>query len=111
MSISIKKIDLLIKKKLFHLVSDEDEFYDRTKKKASSQKVGENQSVETAETLLDKRDAIIQEMEENKKLLSIEKNKMASQTTVETEAGDALDAYMSGLSSQLGKISYSGFVN
>ncbi|KAG2715385.1 hypothetical protein I3760_03G073600 [Carya illinoinensis] len=81
--------------------SDEDEFYDRTKKKASSQKVGENQSVETAETLLDKRDAIIQEMEENKKLLSIEKNKMASQTTVETEAGDALDAYMSGLSCQL----------
>lgn len=97
--------------KIMSLLSDGDEFYDRTKKKTSSKKVGENQSIETADTLLDKKEAIIQEMEENKKLLSIEKNKVASQTTVESEVGDALDAYMSGLSSQLGKISYSGFVN
>lgn len=82
------------------LVSDDDEFYDRTKK--PSQKAGENQSIETADTLLAKRDAIMKEMENKKELLSIEKNKMASETAAETEVGDALDAYMSGLSSQLG---------
>ncbi|KAK7820784.1 protein phosphatase 1 regulatory inhibitor subunit ppp1r8 like protein [Quercus suber] len=79
--------------------SDDDEFYDRTKK--PSQKAGENQSIETADTLLAKRDAIMKEMENKKELLSIEKNKMASETAAETEVGDALDAFMSGLSSQL----------
>ncbi|PQM39424.1 kanadaptin [Prunus yedoensis var. nudiflora] len=82
------------------LLSDDDEFYDRTKK-PSSKKAGENPSVETSDTLLDKRDAIMKEMEEKKELLSIEKSKMASKTTDETDAADALDAYMSGLSSQL----------
>ncbi|GMY12810.1 kanadaptin [Fagus crenata] len=80
-------------------LSDDDEFYDRTKK--PSQKAGENQSIETADTLLAKRDAIMKEMEDKKELLSIEKKTVASETAVETEVGDALDAYMSGLSSQL----------
>lgn len=83
--------------------SDDDEFYDRTKNKPSIQKVGENQSVETADTLLDKRDAVMKEMEDKKELFEREKNKMASGASVETESGDALDAYMSGLSSQLGE--------
>ncbi|XWS36876.1 hypothetical protein CRYUN_Cryun20dG0122800 [Craigia yunnanensis] len=78
--------------------SDDDEFYDRTKKKPTVQKVGETQSVETADSLLDKRDAIMKEIE-GKELLLSEKNKMASEPAL--EAGDALDAYMSGLSSQL----------
>lgn len=82
------------------LSDDEDEFYDRTKKK-SINKAGEKQSIETADTLLDKKDTIIKEMEEKTKLLLIEKNKMESETEVKTEAGDALDAFMSGLSSQL----------
>jgi hypothetical protein len=81
------------------LVSDDDEFYDRTKKKPSSQKAGQSQSIETADTLLDKKDAI---MKKKKEFLSIEKNKIASETAVETEVGDVLDAFMSGLSSQLG---------
>lgn len=81
--------------------SDDDEFYDRTKK-PSSKKASENPSVETADTLLDKRDAITKEMEDKKELLSIEKNRLASETTEEPDAGDALDAYMSGLSSKLG---------
>lgn len=81
--------------------SDDDEFYDRTKKKPSIQKGGENQSIETADTLLDKRDAIMKEMEGKKELFEKEKDKMASEADVETESGDALDAYMSGLSSQL----------
>ncbi|TYI74555.1 hypothetical protein E1A91_D07G208000v1 [Gossypium mustelinum] len=81
--------------------SDDDEFYDRTKKKPTVQKVGETQSIETADSLLDKRDAITEEIEEKKELLLTEKNKMTSDTGLETEAGDALDAYMSGLSSQL----------
>lgn len=81
---------------------DDDDFYDRTKKKSSGKKAGENQSIETADTLLDKRDAIKKEIEDAKKLLLNEKNKMTSETTEETKVGDALDAYMSGLSSQLG---------
>lgn len=82
------------------LLSDDDEFYDRTKK-TSSKKAGENQSIETADTLLDKSDAITKEMENKKELLSIEKNRMALETAEDTDAGDALDAYMSGLSSKL----------
>ncbi|KAF5748898.1 kanadaptin [Tripterygium wilfordii] len=81
-------------------LSDEDEFYDRTKKRPKK-KIGESQSVETADTLLEKRDDIMREMEDKKELLLAEKNKMASETSEETEAGDVLDAYMSGLSSQL----------
>ncbi|KAK3212302.1 hypothetical protein Dsin_017008 [Dipteronia sinensis] len=81
--------------------SDDDEFYDRTKKKPLTQNAGENQIVETADTLLDKRDALMKEIEDKEESLEREKNKMASETAVENEAGDALDAYMSGLSSQL----------
>ncbi|KAF9684038.1 hypothetical protein SADUNF_Sadunf04G0076100 [Salix dunnii] len=80
--------------------SDDDEFYDRTKK-PSVQKAGENPSVETADTLLDKRDAIMKQMEEKKEVLLIEKSKMSSESAVENVAGDALDTFMSGLSSQL----------
>ena len=83
--------------------SDDDEFYDRTKKKPSSKKAAENQSVETADTLLDKRDSVMKKIEYKKELLLIENNKMASEKTEETETGDALDAFMSGISSQLGE--------
>ncbi|PKI75563.1 hypothetical protein CRG98_003964 [Punica granatum] len=83
------------------LLSDDDEFYDRTKKKTSTAKPGESQSIETADTLLDKRDAITREMEEKKELLANEKKQTESITVLETGAGDSLDAYMSGLSSQL----------
>ncbi|GAV60086.1 FHA domain-containing protein/BLOC1_2 domain-containing protein [Cephalotus follicularis] len=81
--------------------SDDDEFYDRTKKKFSVPKAGEKQSVETVDTLLDKRDIIMKEMKDKEDLLLSEKNRIASDSAIETEAGDALDAYMSGLSSQL----------
>ncbi|KAJ7974248.1 kanadaptin [Quillaja saponaria] len=81
--------------------SDDDEFYDRTKNKTSRQKADDNQSVETADTLLDKRDAIMKEIEDNKELLLAEKNKMSSESSVEDDLGDTLDAYMSGLSSKL----------
>ncbi|KAG6607084.1 Kanadaptin, partial [Cucurbita argyrosperma subsp. sororia] len=80
-------------------LSDDDDFYDRTKK-PSNKKTGENQSIETADSLLDKRDAINKEMDEKKRLLSIEENKMESHTDLDS-GNDALDAYMSGLSSQL----------
>ncbi|KAK4740479.1 hypothetical protein SAY87_032411 [Trapa incisa] len=81
------------------LVSDDDEFYDRTKKKQSTAKPGENNSIETADSLLDKKDAITREIEEKKEILANEKTEPS--TTVETGAGDPLDAFMSGLSSQL----------
>ncbi|KAJ1435408.1 Kanadaptin [Sesbania bispinosa] len=80
---------------------DDDEFYDRTKKMPSHQKPGDNQSIETADTLLDKRDAIVKEMNDKKELLTIEKNKMLSENITQDEVDDSLDAYMSGLSSQL----------
>ncbi|KAI3665792.1 hypothetical protein L6452_44426 [Arctium lappa] len=82
-------------------MSDEDEFYDRTRKKPSKQKGAESQSVETADSLLDKKDAINREIEEKKKLLVDEKNRMIADTEDVGEAGDVLDAFMSGLSSQL----------
>lgn len=81
------------------LLSDDDDFYDRTKK-PSNKKTSESQSIETADSLLDKRDAIKKEMEEKRGLLLSEENKMESHTDLDTGT-DALDAYMSGLSSQL----------
>lgn len=80
------------------ILSDDDEFYDRTKKK-SSQKSSEQQSVETAESLLEKKDSINSEIESKRKLLEEEKDKLAQSNTA--DLGDDLDAYMSGLSSQL----------
>lgn len=88
---------------MYFLSSDDDEFYDRTRKKTSIQKAGENQSIETADTLLDKKDYILKEIGEKRELLLKEQTKMPS-TEGRTEAGDVLDAYMSGLSSQLGKL-------
>ncbi|CAN1244359.1 SLC4A1AP [Linum perenne] len=80
--------------------SDEDDFYDRTKKRPTK-KAGETQSVETADSLLDKRDALMNEMQEKKDLFLVENIKITSETDAETEAADELDAYMSGLSTQL----------
>ncbi|XP_074329125.1 uncharacterized protein LOC141666816 [Apium graveolens] len=85
-------------------LSDDDEFYDRAKKK-TPKKGSENHSVETADSLLDKKDAIVKEIEDKNKLLQDEKGKTAQGNATVAEAepddGDALDAYMSGLSSQL----------
>ncbi|KAG8076012.1 hypothetical protein GUJ93_ZPchr0006g46260 [Zizania palustris] len=80
-------------------LSDDDEFYDRTKKKSSSHKSSEQQSVETAESLLEKKDSITNDIESKQKLLEEEKNKLVQSDDV--DVGDDLDAYMSGLSSQL----------
>ncbi|KAL3813513.1 hypothetical protein ACJIZ3_014781 [Penstemon smallii] len=79
-------------------MSDDDEFYDRTQK-PSKHKIGENKSVETADTLLDKKDAITKEIEDKEKLF-LDEDKLGETTEV-VEAGDALDAYMSAVSSQL----------
>ncbi|GJN00036.1 hypothetical protein PR202_ga17185 [Eleusine coracana subsp. coracana] len=81
------------------VLSDDDEFYDRTKKKSSSQKFGEQKSVETADSLLEKKDSITNDIENKKKFLEEEKHKLAQSDTA--DPGDDLDAYMSGLSSQL----------
>lgn len=83
--------------------SDDDEFYDRTKKKPAVQKSGEQQAVETADTLLSKKDSIIKEMAEKTKLLMKEKTKVVPKIAGDSESGDALDTFMTGLSSQLGK--------
>ncbi|CAL9181167.1 unnamed protein product [Musa hybrid cultivar] len=83
------------------MLSDDDDFYDRTKKKPAARKSGEQQSVETADSLLDKKDTIISQIEEKKALLLKEKEKGVTDSVNSTEGGDDLDAYMSGLSSQL----------
>lgn len=85
------------------LFSDEDDFYDRTKKKKpSTQKGTESQTVETVDSLLEKRDKVLKEIEEKNVQLSAEKNKMETETVPEVASGDSLDAYMTGLSSTLG---------
>ncbi|KAF2602135.1 hypothetical protein F2Q70_00027306 [Brassica cretica] len=82
--------------------SDEDDFYDRTKKKKpSTQKGTESQTVETVDSLLEKRDKVLKEIEEKNEQLSAEKNKMETETVPEVSSGDSLDAYMTGLSSTL----------
>ncbi|KAL3526645.1 hypothetical protein ACH5RR_011301 [Cinchona calisaya] len=78
--------------------SDDDEFYDRTQK-PPKKKSGENQSIETADSLLEKKEAILKEMEDTRKLLHDEDKRV--QKNEVAEEGDALDAYMSGVSSQL----------
>lgn len=85
-----------------YISDDDDEFYDRTKKKPQK-KPGDSQSIETADTLLEKRDTIMKEMGDKKELLMTEKNKVLPETesTTQDDVGDSLDAYMSGLSSQL----------
>ncbi|KAL6553077.1 hypothetical protein OROGR_006919 [Orobanche gracilis] len=80
-------------------MSDEDEFYDRAKK-SLKHKSGENQSVETADSLLDKKDALVKQIEDKEKLI-LDDDKPAETNKVVAEAGDALDAYMSAVSSQL----------
>ncbi|XP_020264409.1 kanadaptin [Asparagus officinalis] len=85
------------------ILSDDDDFYDRTKKKKPSAKKPGEQSVETADTLLDKKEAIVNKMEEKKVLLLKEKDKQAPtmESSFDGVGGDDLDAYMSGLTSQL----------
>ncbi|PIN00081.1 Anion exchanger adaptor protein Kanadaptin, contains FHA domain [Handroanthus impetiginosus] len=78
-------------------LSDDDEFYDRTQK-TSKRKSGESQ-VETADSLLDKRDALIKQIGGKEKSL-LEEDKPA-QTDEAAESGDALDAFMSAVSSQI----------
>lgn len=84
----------------FLLNSDDDEFYDRTQK-PPKKKSGENQSIETADTLLEKKEAILKEMEDTRNLL-LDENKTVPRKEI-TEEGDELDAYMSSVSSQLGE--------
>lgn len=81
--------------------SDDDEFYDRTQK-STKHKNAENKSVETADSLLDKKDALIKQIEDKERLLH-DDGKPAESNEI-AEAGDALDAYMSSVSSQLGKL-------
>ncbi|CAI9276787.1 unnamed protein product [Lactuca saligna] len=82
-------------------MSDEDDFYDRTRKKPSKQKGAEGQAIETADSLLDKKDAIDKQIEEKKKSILDEKNRLILENDEVAETGDELDAFMSGLSSQL----------
>lgn len=79
-------------------LSDDDEFYDRTQK-PSKKKSGESQSIETADSLLEKKEAILKDMEDTRNLLLNEDKSVPKREVA--EEGDALDAYMSSVSSEL----------
>lgn len=93
---------LIFTRDVVFFCSDDDDFYDRTKKKPSTQKGSESQTVETVDSLLEKRDKVLKDIEEKNDQLSAEKNKMETETVTEVESGDSLDAYMTGLSTTLG---------
>ncbi|KAL5727379.1 hypothetical protein ACHQM5_000585 [Ranunculus cassubicifolius] len=87
--------------------SDDDEFYDRTKKPAT-QKAAELEAIETADSLLDKKDVILREIENKQKLIneksiaiSTDKGGTEDGDSLDAEDGDSLDAYMTDLSSKL----------
>jgi hypothetical protein len=95
------------------LSSDEDDFYDRTQKKPSTKKGSENQTVETVDSLVDKRDNVLKEIEAKNEQLLTEKSKMETENVTEVTSGDsldALDAYMTGLSTTLGNLLFFFFV-
>ncbi|KAH9292125.1 hypothetical protein KI387_042685 [Taxus chinensis] len=84
--------------------SDDDEFYDRTKRRMGpDQKAEEKQTVETAESLLEKRENIAKDIENTMAALQAEE---PSNQTYNSRgilvSEDPLDAFMTGLSSQIG---------
>ncbi|KAH9301579.1 hypothetical protein KI387_013162, partial [Taxus chinensis] len=85
--------------------SDDDEFYDRTKRRMGpDQKAEEKQTVETAESLLEKRENIAKDIENTMAALQAEE---PSNQTYNSRgilvSEDPLDAFMTGLSSQIVK--------
>lgn len=100
-------------KENYVIFSDEDDFYDRTQKKPSTKKGSENQTVETVDSLVDKRDNVLKEIEAKNEQLLTEKSKMETENVTEVTSGDsldALDAYMTGLSTTLGNLLFFFFV-
>ncbi|KAG0559687.1 hypothetical protein KC19_10G123300 [Ceratodon purpureus] len=98
------------KKPVFEDEEDEndsdDEFYDRTNKRKQKGKIGEPvQVVETAETLLEKRDVIAKEMDVVSAELKAEEAKSATkeESSVTSESIDPLDAFMSSVSTNIVK--------
>lgn len=84
--------------------SDDDEFYDRTKKGAREKKEEKQQMVETAETLLEKKEKLAKEIEDTRVALQAEEpinQKQNSEGNLESD--DPLDAFMTGVSSQIVK--------
>lgn len=84
--------------------SDDDEFYDRTKKGAREKKEEKQQMVETAETLLEKKEKLTKEIEDTRVALQAEEPTNQKQNSEgNLESDDPLDAFMTGVSSQIVK--------
>eukprot|EP01018_Ginkgo_biloba_P026214 Gb_36776 [translate_table: standard] len=86
--------------------SDDDEFYDRTKKLRNSgqQKPEQQQTVETAETLLEKKEKLAKDMENIRTALQAEEPRKGTENAGgNLESEDPLDAFMTGLSTQIVK--------
>lgn len=60
-------------------------------------------SVETADTLLDKKEQILRDIEERIIMLQKEKTRTMSEAVNKIEKEDALDVFMTDLSSELGE--------
>lgn len=90
---------------LIDIYLSDDDFYDRTNKRKQKAKKGEAvQVVETAETLLEKRDVIAQEMDVVSSELKAEEAKSISEeeSSIASESIDPLDAFMSSVSTNIG---------
>lgn len=91
------------------LCSDEDEFYNRAgaQKKKKKAAVGEAPSeaptVETAETLLEKRDVLTREREVLQTEIRDEEEREKRNPGGQPQEEDALDAFMSNVSTEIGK--------
>jgi hypothetical protein len=91
------------------LCSDEDEFYNRAgaqkkkKKAAVGEALTEAPTVETAETLLEKRDVLTREREVLQAEIRDEEEREKTHPGGQPQEEDALDVFMSNVSTETGK--------
>jgi hypothetical protein len=99
--------EVTVSKSFLLPIHSDDEFYDRASKRLQKKKeeTGLKANVETAESLLEKRDMIGKEIELVLSELKVEESRMseaATSSTTHIESVDPLDAFMSNVSSKIG---------
>jgi hypothetical protein len=99
--------EVTVSKSFLLPIHSDDEFYDRASKRLQKKKeeTGLKANVETAESLLEKRDMLDKEIELVLSELKVEESRMseaATSSTTQMESVDPLDAFMSNVSSKIG---------
>jgi hypothetical protein len=99
--------EVTVSKSFLLPIHSDDEFYDRASKRLQKKKeeAGLKANVETAESLLEKRDMLDKEIELVLSELKVEESRMseaATSSTTHMESVDPLDAFMSNVSSKIG---------